>query len=108
MAEHTYEEFKHMNVADLRELAAGIEHEAVQGYTQLKKEQLIPALCTALGLEMHEHHEVVGVDKVKIKADIRQAKQQRDEALAAGDKVAYKKALRRIHKQKHELRKAMT
>lgn len=108
MAVHTYEELKHMHVAELRELAAGIEHEAVQGHTQLKKEQLIPALCTALGIEMHEHHEVVGIDKGKIKAEIRQVKQQRDEALAAGDKAAFKNALRRIHRCKRELRRAMT
>lgn len=107
MAEHTYEELKHLNIAELRELAAGIEHEAVQGYTQLNKDHLIPALCTALGIEMHEHHEVVGIDKAKVKAEIRQFKQQRDEALAGGDKVAYKYALRAIHRRKHELRKSM-
>ncbi len=107
MTEHTFEELKHMNVADLREIAAGEEHEAVQGYTQLKKEQLIPALCTALDIEMHEHHEVVGVNKVKIKAQIRRAKEERDNALASGDKVAHKKALRRIHRGKRTLRRAM-
>jgi DNA-binding IclR family transcriptional regulator len=106
LAEHTYEELKHMTVNDLRDLAAEIEHEAVQGYTQLKKEQLIPALCTALGIETHEHHEVVGINKGKIKAEIRRIKQERDEALAAGNKVAYKAALRQIHRRKHELRKA--
>ncbi len=107
MAEHTYEELKHQTIAELRELAAGIDHEAVQGYTQLKKEQLLPALCTALGIDTHEHHEVVGIDKGKVKAEIRQFKLRRDEALAGGDKAAYKRALREIHRRKHELRKSM-
>ena len=107
MAEHTYEELKHLNITELRELAAGIEHEAVQGYTQLNKDHLIPALCTALAIEMHEHHEVVGLDKARVKAEIRQFKQQRDEALTGGDKAAYKRALRAIHRRKHELRKSM-
>ena len=35
MAEHTYEELKHKTVAQLREVAAGIEHDAVKGHTQL-------------------------------------------------------------------------
>jgi hypothetical protein len=60
---HTYEELKGKTVAELREVAAGIEHEAVQGYTQLHKDQLLPALCKALGIEAHVHHEVIGVDK---------------------------------------------
>ncbi len=106
MAEHTYEELKHQTIAELRELAAGLEHEAVQGYTQLNKDHLLPALCTALGIETHEHHEVVGVDKAKIKAAIQHLKQERDTALAGGDKVAYKRALRKIHRHKHELRKS--
>ena len=37
----TYHELKEKNVADLREIAKGIEHEAVQGYTQLNKEHLL-------------------------------------------------------------------
>jgi len=43
--EHTYEELKKMNVSELRELAKEMEHEAVQGYTQLNKEHLLEALC---------------------------------------------------------------
>jgi len=107
MTEHTYEELKHKTIAQLRELAAGIEHEAVRGYTQLNKDHLLPALCTALGIEMHEHHEVVGVDKAKLKAEIRRFKEQRDAALAGGDKTAYKRALREISRRKGRLRKSM-
>jgi hypothetical protein len=39
---YTYEELKHKTIAQLREIAAGIDHPAVQGFTQLHKEQLLP------------------------------------------------------------------
>ncbi len=103
---HTFEELKKKNVSDLRELAKGIEHEAVQGYTQLNKEHLLKALCTALNIDMHVHHEVVGVDKSKIKNEIREAKKKRDEAIAAKDDVGQKKARGKIRHLKKILRKA--
>ena len=62
---HTYEELHNMTVAQLREVAAGIEHEAVQGYTQKNQEHLLPALCTALGVDAHVHHDVVGVNRAR-------------------------------------------
>src|SRR5205809_8053344 len=82
--EYTYEQLRHKTVAELREIAKGNEHEALQGYTQLNKEHLIIALSKALGIK-HEHHEVVGVDKASIKARIREMKTKRDEAIAAHD-----------------------
>lgn len=103
---HTYEELKKMTVAQLREIASGIEHEAVQGYTQLNKEHLLEALCKALDLDMHEHHEVVGVDKTPIKTQIKLWKKRRDEALAARKRVEFKAALRMIHRLKRKLHKA--
>ena len=69
--EYTFEQLKHMTVAELREIAKGIENEAVQGYTQLNKEHLLVAISKALGLQ-HEHHDVVGVDKASIKARMRE------------------------------------
>ena len=65
---HTYEELKKQTVAQLRELAKGSDHEAIHGYSTMHKEDLVLALCKAFGVETHEHHEVVGVDKAKIKA----------------------------------------
>ena len=41
---YTFNELKHMNVSQLRDIAKGIEHEAVQGYTQLNKEHLLEAI----------------------------------------------------------------
>lgn len=104
--EHTYDEIKHMTVAQLREIASGLEHEAVQGYTQLHKDQLIEAVCTALGIEMHVHHEVVGIDKSSVKTRIRQLKSERDKVLEAGDKKKLKPILRQIHDLKRQIRKA--
>ena len=105
--EHTFEDLKKKTVAELREIASGIEHEAVKGYTQLNKEHLLEAICTALNIDMHVHHEVVGLDKSAIKAKIRELKKKRDEALQAHDHAQLQTVRRRIHKLKRTLRKAM-
>ena len=103
---YTFAELKKKNVADLREIAKDIEHEAVQGYTQLNKEHLLKAICSALNIDMHVHHEVIGVNKSKIKKEIREAKNKRDEAIAAKDDEGQKKARGRIRHLKKVLRKA--
>jgi rubrerythrin len=101
----TYEQLKHKTVVELREMAKGIEHEAVQGYTQMNKEHLLTALSKALGIQ-HEHHEVVGVDKASIKARIRQLKAQRASALEAHDHAQLKVVRRTIHRLKRRIHKA--
>ena len=101
----TYEELKHKTVAELRDIAKGIEHEAVQGYTQLNKEHLLVAISTALGIK-HEHHDVVGVDKASIKARIRELKTQREAAIAAHDRVQLKTVRRTMHRLKRQIHKA--
>ena len=103
--EYTFEQLKHMTVADLREIAKGIEHEAVQGYTQLNKEHLIVAISKALGIK-HEHHDVVGVDKASIKARIRELKKKREEALSAHDHDQLKVVRRTIHRLKRQINRA--
>ena len=102
---HTYEELKHKTVAELREIAKGIEHEAVQGHTQMNKEHLLVALSKALGLQ-HEHHDVVGVDKSSIKARIRELKKKREAALTAHDRAQLKTVRRTIHRLKRQIHKA--
>lgn len=102
---YTYEQLKHRTVAELRDIAKGIEHEAVQGYTQLNKEHLLQAIAKALGIQ-HEHHEVVGVDKASIKSRIRQLKKTRDEALATHDHAQLKSVRRTIHRLKRRIHKA--
>jgi hypothetical protein len=82
MAELTYEQLRHKTLAELRDMAKGSEHEAVQGYTQMNKDHLVVAIAKALGIQ-HEHHSVVGIDKSSIKARIRELKGQREAAIAA-------------------------
>ena len=103
---HSYEELKHKPLAELREIAAGITHEAVQGYTQLNKDHLLVALCKALAIDMKANHEVKGIDKAAIKAKIKESKARRDAALAAHDRKALKSALDQIHQLKRSIRKA--
>ena len=103
--EYTYEQLKHKTVLELREIAKGIEHEAVQGYTQLNKEHLIVAISKALGIK-HEHHDVVGVDKASIKSRIRELKKKREEALAAHDHDQLKVVRRTIHRLKRQIHRA--
>jgi DNA-binding IclR family transcriptional regulator len=103
---YTHHELKHKTLAELRDIAKDIEHDAVKGYTQLNKEHLVTALCHALGIEMHEHHEVVGIDKAVIKSRIRELKKRRDSALAAHDHAQLKAVRRNIHRLKRQIHKA--
>jgi len=104
---HTYEELKHKPLAELREIAAGLTHEAVQGYTQLNKDHLLVALCKALNIDMRAHKEVKGIDKAATKAKIKEWKSKRDAALQAHDHNALRTALDHIHHLKRVMRKAM-
>lgn len=103
---HTYHELKEMTVAQMREIAKDIEHEAVKGATQMNKDHLLKALCTALGIEMHEHHDVVGIDKSAIKTKIRALRKKRDEILATKDRKDLHGVLRQIHAFKRTIRRA--
>lgn len=103
---HTYEELRHKTVAELREIASGIEHEALRGYTQLNKEHLLQALAAALGFDTHIHHKVVGINKTDIKAKIKALKQQRDEAVEAHDHARLKRVRRQLHRLKRDIHKA--
>lgn len=105
-AELTYETLKNQTVAQLRDLAQGREHEALRGYSTMHKDQLLLALCAALGIEAHEHHEVVGLDKRRVKTRIRALKVDRDKALAARDSQQLKRIRRKIHRLKRKIRKA--
>ncbi|HJT66512.1 MAG TPA: hypothetical protein VJ749_08665 [Pyrinomonadaceae bacterium] len=102
---YTYEELRHKTLADLRDIAKDIQHDAVQGYTQLNKEHLVSALATALGIQ-HTHHDVVGIDKSSIKARIRQLKTQRAAAIEAHDHAQLKMVRRTIHRLKRQIHKA--
>jgi hypothetical protein len=101
----TIEELRHKNIAELREMAKGLEHEAVQGYTQLNKEHLVIALAKALGIQ-HTHHDVIGVDKAQIKKRIRELKIKREAALSAHNHTELKAVRRNIHRLKRQIHKA--
>ena len=103
---HTFPELKHKTLVELREIATGIEP-PVQGHTQMNKEHLLEAICKALHIDMHVHHEVKGIDKGAVKAKIKEWQKKRDDALAAGDRKGLRLALDHIHNFKHQLRKSM-
>src|SRR5215510_12630320 len=102
---YTYHELREKNIQELREIAKGVEnHDAVQGYSQMNKDHLLPAVCKALGIETHEHHDVVGIDKAAIKAKMRQLKKDRDAALEAHDGDTLKAVRRHIHRLNRQIR----
>lgn len=103
---YTFPELKHKTLVELKEIAAAITP-AVQGYTQMNKDHLLEAICKALSIDMHIHHEVKGIDKVAVKAKIREWQKKRDAAKAAGDRANLKVALNHIHHFKHQLRRSM-
>lgn len=103
---YTYHELKVKTIADLRDIAKSAENqEAVKGFSQMNKEHLLPALCKALGIPLHEHHEAVGIDKPALKAKIRALKAKRDDALAAHDHDALKSVRRQIHRINRDIRR---
>lgn len=102
---YTYEQLKHKTLTELRDIAKDIDHEAVQGYTQLNKDHLIIALAKGLGIQ-HEHHSAVGIDKASIKARIRELKTQRAAAIEAHDNAQLKVVRRTIHRLKRQIHKA--
>jgi DNA-binding IclR family transcriptional regulator len=100
----TYEELRGKTLAELRECAKTIVHDAVQGYSQMNKEHLLPAMCQALGIDSREHHLATGIDKAGIKLKIRELKRQRDEALAQANHALVRDVRRHIHHLNHQIR----
>jgi hypothetical protein len=101
---HTYEALKKKTIAELRELAKETHHEAVQGYTQMNKDHLLPALCKALGIEAHEHHAAIAAEKSAIKAKMRELKSASEKAKAEGDHELLYRLRRHYHHLNHTLR----
>jgi hypothetical protein len=99
----TLHELKEKTIQDLREIAKGVDNqEAVLGYTQMNKEHLLPVLAKALGI--HEHHDVVGIDKAAIKAKMRELRKQRDAALEAHDSEKLRAVRRQLHGLNRQIR----
>ena len=101
---YSYEELSKMNVSDLRKIADGIEHEAVHGHITMHKEKLVPAICIALGIDTHAHHQAKIAGKSSMKAEIRKLKTKRAAALASKDYAQLKDIRQHIHDLKVKLR----
>jgi len=103
--DYSYEQLKRMTVAELREIAAGIHNDAVQGYTQLNKEHLLAALCKVFNIDTHTRHKTkaVSIDKAAVKSQIRALKAKRAAALEKHDHVQ----LKTLRRQMHELRRSL-
>ncbi len=123
---HTLEELQAKKVAELREIAKDLDHDAVRGYSSMPKAQLVGAITTALGLgaETAEAAPAGGepaapkasraaktpapkpadTDRRSLKLTIRELKTERNAALEAHDHVRLKLARRRIRHLKRRLR----
>ena len=100
---YTYHELKGKTVTELREIAK----DTIQGASQMNKDHLLPALCKALGIEAHEHHEARGIDKLGIKAQMRMLRVERKRALEAHDELRLKSIRRQLHRLNHQIRSHM-
>ena len=100
----TYRELKEKTVAELREIAKGVQHPAVQGYSQMNKERLLPALCRAMNIDMAEHHVAQGIDKPAIKSKMHALKNARAAAIEAHDPEKLKSVRRQYHRLNRQIR----
>ena len=101
---YTYHELKAKTLQELRDIAKDVKSDAVQGYSQMNKDHLLPALCKGLGVDAHEHHAASGIDKPAIKARMRELKRKRDAALEAHDHALLKSLRRQIHGLNRQIR----
>jgi hypothetical protein len=99
-----FHELRVMTIAQLREVAEGVE--GLTGYTQMRKNALLGHICRHLNIPMHDHREVVGIDKSTTKRQIRELKQQRDAAIAAHDGGELERVRRHIHRLRRRIRRA--
>ena len=102
MASYTLEQLKGLTVAQLREIALGIHDDALEGFSTMHKEQLLPILCKVLNIPTH--HIAVGSQKEQMKAAIRKLKADRKAAETSGKLAALPDIRHQIHLLKHKLR----
>ena len=101
---YAYHDLRKKTVQELRDIAKDVQHDAVQGHSQMNKDHLLPALCKALGVEMHEHQDMKGIDKAAIKAKMRELKGRRSAALEAHDHNTLRSLRRQIHRLNRKIR----
>ena len=73
----------------------------------MNKDHLLPALCQALGIETHAHHEAHGIDKPALKSKMRELRGERAKALDAHDHAQLKSLRRQLHRLNHQIRAHM-
>jgi hypothetical protein len=105
--DYTYEKLSVLTVAQLREIGHSLNNPDLKGIATIHKDKLLPMLCKALGIEAHQHHQAVGIDKTKIKQEIRALKRERDSALEAKDLAKVRDLREKVHHLKHLLRKSI-
>ena len=103
----TFHELKGKTLAQLRDIAKDVKDERVQGFSQKNKDHLLPALCQSLGIEVHEHHGVTGIDKVSVKLQLRELKRQREAAARGARSRGAAQLRRQIHRLNHQIRSHM-
>jgi len=101
---YTYEQLSKMTVAELRHIADEMENEDLKGHNTMHKDKLLPILCHVLGVEGHVHHEIKGVNKTKIKKEIRALKVERASALDTHNPAKLHEVREKIHHLKRLLR----
>jgi hypothetical protein len=101
----TYHTLEKLTVGRLRELAQG--YDDLEGVIAMSKEQLVDVLARKKGIEI-PHKVVVGIDKAAIKTQIRELKKTRDAALSAKDTEQVRRTRRKMHRLRHQLRRAST
>ncbi len=94
-------ELEKKTVIELREMAGA--YDDLEGVSGMKKEDLIDALCAKLGIEKKKALPT-GIGRRALKQKIRGLKKRRDEALAAHDAKALKRARTLMRRTKHRLR----
>ena len=83
---HSFEELKKKTVAQLKELAKGNDHEALHGYSSMHKEDLVLAICKALGVDTHEGGKKESAKKEAVEEEVA-AKEAVEEEVAAKEPV---------------------
>ena len=104
--DHTFKELSSKNVSQLREIAEGMDHEAVRGYKTMRQEKLVVALCSALGIEARAERKVVGINRSEIKGQIKKLKVKREKALQDHNHKELKLVRRKMRGLKRQIRKA--
>ena len=101
--DYTYADLKKKNVSQLRDIAKEI---GIDGSSQMNKEHVLEKICQELHIDMHVHHEVVGIDKAAIKKQIRDLKKERDKYLEEKKPEELRRVRRSIKRLKNKLRSA--